>query len=492
MLPDPAPAPTGHSPAARRLHPASPFLGLVAIDPRAAISLGAVALTGRRAWLFGVALLAMLLWQIVEWWRTSYHLDERQLVVSSGVLNRTVKIVAPDRVQQVEIVRRLRHRVFGLTSLRIELAEAGSTDRAIVLDALSATEGARVQGVLERARRGTTPDGVEAGGPLPPPRPAPTMLLRVPWRLLAIGGLTGAPVLLVPVAVFTFLDELRELGGDRLDPGGLRGVALAVAAVAAVAVWAVVAAGQMIVRHAGLALTRDGDEIQVVRGLLERRTSVIPLRRVQLVEVSATAVRRVCRLATIDIRTAGQLELEGTGSLDNAVPIIGAADVAPVLGVLLGRAEPPLPDRTHPAAARWASLLRRLPYAALPVAGLALIGRPGATLAAAVVGLIAIGAGATWWQRSLAHGGHDGVLVARAGVWNRSVRYAPVAKAQSLTFGQGPIQRRLRLVTVRVQLAGGSTLVVSDVSPAQANRVFVEVLGRPQPGFRRLVEAATR
>ena len=51
-----------------------------------------------------------------------------------------------------------------------------------------------------------------------------------------------------------------------------------------------VAAGQMILRHAGLTLTQHGDEIRIARGLLERRTSVIPRRRVQ-VEVPLPHVR---------------------------------------------------------------------------------------------------------------------------------------------------------------------------------------------------------
>ena len=465
--------------AGRRLHPLSPFVGIVAVDPRFAISIGALVLSGRRAWLVGMVLIVVFVWRLAEWSRTRYEVDHDRLTVSSGVANRTIRVVATDRVQQIEVVRRLRHRLFGLAALRIEFAEAGPGDRAIVLDAVSAPEAERLQALLERGRQPAGPDAAA-----PTAAPTARVLLRVSNARLAVGGLTGAPLLLVPAAGLTVADEFRGLG-DRFDVSGLAGPALVAAVIVGLVAWALVAAGQMILRHAGLTLTQHGDEIRIARGLLERRTSVIPRRRVQLIEVSATIIRRACRLSTIDIRTAGQLELEGSGSLDNAVPIIAARDAGALVGVLLGDITPPAADRHHPAAARWASMVRRLPIAGAVAGATAIAAGPLAGIVAAAAGSAVVWVGAVRRHRSLAHGCEHAVLVACAGVLDRSSRYAPVDKVQSVAVKQGAVQRRLAIFTVSVQLAGGSAIAIRDVSAEQAARVFLDTFDRQMPGFRR-------
>lgn len=464
------------SPDQRRMHPVSPFLGLVGFDPRTLLALGALIAGGGRGALVAVALGALVTTRLVEWWRTSYELAEDRLVVRSGLLNRTTRIVAPARVQQVEVIRRLRHRLAGLTAVTIELAESGSGDRAIVLDAVTAAEAQRIQDTLERARRsGGVPLGPDA-----PPAPPPAPLLTVSSGLLALGGVTGAPLLLVPLAAFTFADEVGELAGDRVDPGGLEGPGLAAALVVGLVVWVAFAAGQMVLRHGGLTVSRSGGDLRISRGLVERRMSVIPVARVQLVEISATLVRRVFGLATVDVRTAGVLELEGSGSLDNAIPIAGSDDATRIAAELLRRSDGsvPQPDRPHPAAARWRSLLRRLPAVGAVTVIAAAAGGRTAALVAAAGGLTVAAVGSARWWASLGHTLERDVVAARSGVWNRSLRFGRLDKVQSVSVGQGPVQRLLGLHTVTAHLAGGGTrIVVRDVSTDGARRLVRELAG---------------
>jgi putative membrane protein len=88
--------------------------------------------------------------------------------------------------------------------------------------------------------------------------------------------------------------------------------------------------------------------------------------------------------------------------------------------------------------------------AALTAVAVAWSGAPG--LAA---GLLAVPA---WWlaERAYAALGHtngDGLVVARSGLLTRTTAYVPVDRLQSVEVRASPLQRRLRLATLHLQLA---------------------------------------
>jgi putative membrane protein len=425
---------------------------------------------------------------------TRYVLRDDELVVWTGVLNRRVRVVSPMRVQKVEVVRLLRHRIVDLAAVHVELVGAGRDETRVELDALTAPEAEWVRDALERGRRRVASGLPVGSGPvLGPPEDVPVPpLLRLDLGMLALGGVTGAPLLLVPVAV---LSLLSELGGRVEEAVGswLAGVRLAAAVVAflvvvLVGLWAVVAAAIMVVRFHGFELARAGDDVVVRRGLLDTRTSVIPLRRVQLVHISATVLRRWLGLAAIDVRTAAPGGGAGPYSLGATVPVLTAQDAERILPVLLDRSVVVHADRAHPAAARHRAVLRRavllVPAAgAAGALGAAGLGAPmpavlaGAVAAAMLGGVLARRWGAAWYRR-LAHGVADGLLVATDGVLVTHRRIVPLDRVQSVAVTRTPFQRRVGLVDLVAHLAGPTPeLRLRDLAPEQAATVARLVRG---------------
>jgi putative membrane protein len=481
---------------ARRLHPLSPVLGVVpALKPFALPVLLTVLGGGPGALLvFLVVAGGAVAVGAVRQRCTRYALRDDELVVWSGVLNRRVRVVSPMRVQKVEVVRLLRHRLTDVGAVHVELVGAGSDATRVKLDALGLPEAERVRDTLERGRRRVTSGAVPGPAPQPDPLSTPPLppLLRLGPGMLALGGVTGAPLLLVPVAL---LSLMSELGGRVEDTVGswFAGVRLAAAIVAAlvvllVGVWAVVAAAFMIVRFHGYELARSGDDVVVRRGLLDTRTSVIPLRRVQLVHVTGTVLRRWLGLASIDVRTASLGTGAGPFSLGVTVPVLAAPDVGRILPVLLGRVVVVDADRAHPPAARRRAVLRRS-VLLVPVGGL--VGSAAAAGAGAdagvVVGVALVGVasgvvvarvwGAAWYRR-LAHGLGDGLLVATDGVLVAHRRIVPLDRVQSVVVTQSPFQRRAGVVDLVAHLAGPTPdLRLRDLAPGQALTVARSVRG---------------
>jgi putative membrane protein len=87
------------------------------------------------AFVAGIVLGGTVLVGVVRWWRLTWRLDAAALVVEEGLLQRRRRVIPLDRVQSVDLVRGLRHRLFGVTELRVEVV--GGTGSEGRLEALS-------------------------------------------------------------------------------------------------------------------------------------------------------------------------------------------------------------------------------------------------------------------------------------------------------------------------------------------------------------------
>ncbi len=471
---------------ALRLHPLSPLVAAIPLLRQVALSIVLVVATSSQLLLvlLVVGVVIFLVPAVIRAWFTRYTLDDEQLLVWAGALQRSVRVVSPARVQQVEVVRQLRHRATDLALVRVELVGTASSSNRVELDALTVAEAERVRDTLERGRRRLATEAAPADVP-PPPASA---LLRVGTRHLVLGGLTGVPLLLVPFLIISALMEVADLvrqgTGTDAEPRGSLAVLLVAGVVLA---WPVVAGGWMVLRFHGFELARSGDDLVARRGLLDTRTSVIPLPRVQLVHRSASLLRRWVGLASLDVRTASG-DTQGNSSWITTVPVGPSAEVEGLIPLTLGRESIDLAVAPHPVAARRRAVTRRLVGTALPSAGVVVVallatGAPWVLVVAlggAVLALCWLLA-RTWgraWYGQLGHVVRDGLLIERDGVLLSHLRLVPVSRIQSIRITQSPWQRRAGVCTASVHLAGGSTDVsVRDLAPDDAVALAATVRG---------------
>src|SRR6185503_14051289 len=87
---------------------------------------------------------------LVHYLTLRYRLADGRLEIRSGLLNRQARVIAADRVQNVEMVRNVFHRLSGLVEVRIETASG--TEVEGLLSALSVADAEALIGALEAAR----------------------------------------------------------------------------------------------------------------------------------------------------------------------------------------------------------------------------------------------------------------------------------------------------------------------------------------------------
>ncbi|MGI8758681.1 MAG: PH domain-containing protein [Acidimicrobiales bacterium] len=495
------PSDPGRGPASvpRRLHPASPVLDVSSFG-RQLLAPGVFALGtgGVRLLLLGVALVLAL--RVLAWWRRTYVLDDGVLRVESGLLARSQQIVPCERVQQVNLVQKLRHRALGVAVLEVRTAVGGGGS-GITLDVLSTAEAEELRAALLQAKArvpeprpavergpgdeqaaGDGAAGADASGTVDPapawePRPWPVVELR--YGQLALAGITGVQLLVVFAFAATALQFAGDFSWDPLAGIDVAAVDLAgplllgILIVGILVVWLGTAAAVSIFTDADYRLVLVGDELQVSRGLLDRKEASLPLARVQAVRVAASAPRRLLGMVSVRIQSAGV----GSGSEESrvAIPILPVTELDRVLALVLPGATLPALRRPPPAALRRALVRRMVPATALALL-VTLAVRPWGPLALVLVPM-AGGLGVAAY-RGLGHALTERFLVARSGSFNRQTVVVPVERTQSGSVRANPWQRRAGLATLAVDLAGpGPSPQVPDELAATAEDLLAGVVG---------------
>ena len=95
----------------------------------------------------------------LSWWRFTYADGPTSVVVTRGLLSRSVRTVPNDRIRGVEVEAPLLHRLFGLVRVRIDAA-AGAVngkDEELVVDGVPRQEGDRLRTAVLTHRTTDTP-----------------------------------------------------------------------------------------------------------------------------------------------------------------------------------------------------------------------------------------------------------------------------------------------------------------------------------------------
>ena len=400
-------------PTGQRLHPLTPLIR----GSRYVLLLGAVfgqqavrSGDGRVLLVLGVALVPLaVLAGLVSWLFTRFQVQDGELRITSGVLFRRNRRVPLARVQSVDVVRPLLARVLGLAELRLEVAGRGSSEgRLSYLAEAQAVALRRTLLALTTGPAAADVPGTLTGSDQPLLEETDERaVLRVPTSTLIASSLLGGPVVVLVIAALTTL------------------VTLLIAPSAIGAVLATVVAGSftllsMVVRQLlseyGFAVATTEQGLRLRHGLLDTRSQTIPAGRVQALRMSQPLLWRPFGWVRVDIDVAGYSgnaaqESSATSAL---LPVAPRAVADWLIAEVLGCSPPPATARV-PERARWRAPVQ---------------------------------------HRRLAYGVDATHLVTSYGVLNRTTDVVPLAKAQSLRMTQGPWQRRLRLASLHVDVAG--------------------------------------
>jgi putative membrane protein len=334
----------------------------------------------------------------VHWLVTRWKIDGDTLRIETGLIRRDSRQLPLARIQAVDIVRPFFARILGLSELRMRLAGSGSTDGKLAY--LTEQDAHELRAILLAGQHGLTPEAAAAA--------------ERPMAVVGNGRL-AASIVLSGMSVFLFCTVLTLLILSDLTPR-------AGAKIAGIVFIYLLSIGSALWRRLAGAYHFEATEapegVRIRRGLLQTVSETIPHGRIQ-------AVRRIepflwrpfgwCRLE-VDIAGGGSRNQRGEGSSvarKALLPVGTHQDAWHLVSRLLGG---PTPALTRPP--RQARYKAPLSYHFL-------------------------------------NAGHDDThAVCVTGRLRKVTAWVPLEKSQSIRRVQGPVQRRLGLASVHVDVAG--------------------------------------
>jgi putative membrane protein len=393
---------------------------------------------------------------VVSWLVTRWQVADGVLRIETGLVRRQSLRFPLSQVQAIDVVQTGLARVFGLAEIRLRMAGADSSDgrlaclpraeaqqlRQRLLSMTRAPGAAAVAGPAAapgrpaqdpgRPAAATGPAGVPgvAGGPGGPRGPGDLgeperVLFRVrPGRLAAAIALSRAgAVAAVAIAAMASVAALTGQAG-------------AVAPFLPVGIGIVLAVWRQFNGEYGTVVAAAPDGLRLRSGLVQTTAETIRQGRVQAVRLVQPAAWRAFGWCRLEVDVAGPRQRRENRAesqrLRALIPVGSLAEAERMLGELLTAR--PVPTRRAPARARWKA----------PLA-----------------------------YHFLAWGGDDRYVVAARGRVSRKTTWIPLEKVQSIRWVQGPVQRRLGLASVRLDVAGRRvTGSIQDRDAAEARDIL--------------------
>ncbi|MCG3143112.1 MAG: hypothetical protein HONDAALG_00433 [Gammaproteobacteria bacterium] len=465
-----------------RLHPLTIAFGLLK-TARGLIYVVPLLLFGNKG--YGFVALALLIASTIataltRYFSFSYRIEGNELITQHGILERKQRSIPLERIQEIRIEQGVLHRIFDVVDAKIETG--GGEGAEASLSVLSRAEAERLRrAVFERVARvrpaaddanlaGQFHRAGEAQAAAPVER---VVIRRLRLKDLIIIGLTTnhlLSALALAGALWNFAEDLlpdsiyRQAGNIIYRESSrlfMQDVAttIAVALLGALAVFLIgvtFSTAGAIVRFYGFTLSRAGEDLRRRYGLLTRRASSLPRRRIQVLKIEEKIFRRMFGLATLRADTSGshrEHEDDNSGH-DVLLPIARRNEVDGLLTTFL-------PD-FDAGQNEWRRVSR------LAVRRGVIKGAIVCALAAAILFGVHQQIIALWPfallplvyfisaanYRNLGYALSERYFCARRGWAGRSTHIVPINKIQAVEIHQSPLDRRLGLATLSVDTAG--------------------------------------
>ena len=373
---------------------------------------------------------------LMTWYFTRYVIDDEELRIETGAIFKNSKRVPFERIQSVDIIQQLAARIFGLAELRIEV---GSGDSTIKLRYLTRAQASSLRDyLLSRAHGDQVRIADQGAGPanvFTDLGVADQPLVVVPPQRLIVGFLLSSEFLFT-VGMLVVVFVVTSAFGV---------VAFALAGLIPLAIGVVSMIGNRVIQMFNFTLAQSARGVRVTRGLTNLTSQSVPVNRIQGVRVIQPILWRRLGWYRIDVNVLGYGGGDGNDNDRSAtsvlLPVADADEVTLALSrILPGLNLSAVPLNSSPRQARW---LR--PY--------------------------------DFW--TLRYGADERVVITEHG-WLTHVRnVVPHAKTQSVRLSQGPLQRRLGLADVHLDITHGPvTPIAHQLSAAAARELTMSQLDR--------------
>jgi putative membrane protein len=403
----------------------------------------------------GAVIAVVLVAGIIAWAVTRWRVDHGVLFIETGLIRRQSLRFPLSQVQAVDVVQTGLARTLGLASIQLRMAGADSSNAKLV--ALRKAEADRLRRQLlslsQASHAEAAAPGPDIAVPAPGAREAATTPAEVqadervvfhvhPGRLAAglIFSITGVimAIIIAAIVVITVVVHSKAASASYLP----------------VLVGAIIGVWRQFNGEYGTTVAIAPDGLRLRSGLVQTTAETIRPGRVQAVRLAEPLVWRWFGWCRLEVDVAGPRQRRENRSeskrLRALVPVGTRAEAEKMLSELV--ADAPRPTQRPPGSTRWKAPLN---------------------------------------YHFLAFGGDDRYVVASRGRLRRTTTWVPLEKVQSVRWIQGPVQRRLGLASVKLDVAGKRvTASATDRTVSEASDLLTRLPAQARAARNRASEPA--
>jgi putative membrane protein len=427
-----------------------PFLLFIFFQWRRADELNVGEIWGRLGVGFGVFLL-IAIYGLLKWLMFRYQMQDGQLIVRQGIFVRKETIIPIERVQSVDISEGLLHRLTGTVKLQVQTS--GGQKPEAVLIAVSREEALVIQrNLLETF---VTTESINVQSELTVPT-APRLRKLSKIRLLLIGCTAGG--LGIGLALFgSIAYQLVEFVPLRTSETVVTSWFSSLTVIFIIVIFLLVLAWFVsvvlaIIRFGNYTISRNGERLTIVRGIIERRQVTIPINRIQAIRLEEEPIWQWLGFLAVHAVSKGYgQEQEETTLL---FPLLRRAELIPFLQEMVPAFAEMRLDSLHRLPRR-----SRVSYFFLPIfcLGLVMAGVLPFTHWGWLGGIVLAGVifHGLWRHRSAGFHVSDQMLMMRNRFWKRKTLIVPRQRIQLLECIQTPLSQRNRHAILQIAVASG-------------------------------------
>ncbi len=435
---------------------------------------------------------------IIRYFTVRYRISNGELVVNEGLFFRRTRTVPVERIQNIDLVQGVLHRLFKVAEVRVETASGTKPEAVLNVLSLSQVELLRRNVFAQKENASsvvsTSPEvlsppldsaSVDVSTAMRSPADEisgnceartddldPTTLLKIPLAWLAKAGLAsnrGLIMISVLLGLYLQLDRRQQQDYDLafltqwlpdLSNPYFMTVAVIAAGVLGLILLRLLGVGWYILRFFGYQLSLSGEDFKISCGLFTKVSATVPRKRIQFVSIHSNYVSRLLGLSSIRIETAGGASSENENATTTVsrrwfIPVIPSTDVCEMIGKL----RPGL--KWQPEQYDWQPLApkagRRMSRIAISVSlllmpiGYYFFGVWGCGVT--VIALPILVTYASKKSRSIQFARTAFGIVYRSGILTRKTSLTFFEKIQATQIAQTPFDRRWAMATLSVDTA---------------------------------------
>ena len=273
----------------------------------------------------GLALISFV-FGILRYYNFLYHIEDKNLVISSGLFTKVTKNIPFDRIQSIRLEQKAVHRMLNLYSVRIDTA--GSANEEIEIPALEHVTASKIKEYIVQYNRSTTSSKTTVN-PIDQADQEELVFKLSLWDIIKL-GLTANHIRNFFIIVGVLIGISTQLGelDDKyrldkwvtyaIDSGkelGFRWEFLLIIP-AAILISMIVSLGMSLLKNYNLQVRKSPTGYRVNQGLINRNEQFAPYKKIQIFKWSISPLRRLLGLYHVNIKQASSVEMSAKKSIN--------------------------------------------------------------------------------------------------------------------------------------------------------------------------------